>query len=62
MNKLKEIRESKGISVSELARVANITRQTIHRLESDIDNSANTQTLKSLADALGVKVSDFFMD
>ena len=62
MNKLKEIRESKGISVSELARVANITRQTIHRLESNIDNSANTKTLKSLADALGVKVSDFFMD
>lgn len=62
MNKLKEIRESKGISVSELARVANITRQTIHRLENEIDNSANTKTLKSLADALDVKVSDFFMD
>ena len=61
-NKLKEIRERKGLSVSELARAANITRQTIHRLESDLDSSANTKTLISIAKALDVKVTDFFMD
>ena len=62
MNRLKQIRESKEISVSELARMSNVTRQTIHRLENEDDNTANTKTLKSLAEALGVKVVDFFMD
>ena len=61
-NKLKSIRESKKMSVSELARISNITRQTIHRLENDQVEIANTKTLKSLADALGVCVADFFAD
>lgn len=61
-NRLKSIRESKGISVSELARLSNVTRQTIHRLENEQVEAANTRTLKSLADALNVKVSDFFME
>ena len=61
-NRLKSIRESKGISVSELARLSNVTRQTIHRLENEQVEAANTRTLKSLADALNVKVTDFFME
>lgn len=60
MNKLKEIREGKGISIAELARISNVTRQTIYRLEGGKDNVANSKTLVALADALGVKVSDFF--
>ena len=61
-NKLKSIRESKKMSVSELARISNITRQTIHRLENEQVEIANTKTLKSLADALGVCVTEFFSD
>ena len=61
-NKLKSIRESKNMSVSELSRISNITRQTIHRLENDQVEFANTKTLKSLADALGVCVTDFFSE
>lgn len=62
MNRLKEIRMSKGISVSKLAKMADVTRQTIHRLESEQDNTASVKTLKALADAMSVKVSDFFVD
>lgn len=62
MNKLKTIRESKGVSVSQLARLSKVTRQTIHRLENEKVDSANTKTLKSLADALHVEVTDFFME
>ena len=62
MNKLKEIRESKGISASELSRKSNVTRQTIHRLESESVDSANSKTLLSLAKALGVEVADFFVE
>lgn len=62
MNKLKEIRESKGLSISELAKKSKISRQTIYRLENEEDNSANSKTLKALADVLGVKVTDFFVE
>ena len=62
MNRLKEIRESKGFSVSKLASMSNVTRQTIHRLESEKDSVASIKTLKALAEALSVKVTDFFVD
>lgn len=61
MNRLKEIRLEKGLSVSELSRMSNVTRQTIHRLEAEEEDTANSKTLKALADAMGVKVTDFFM-
>ena len=61
-NKLQEIRESKGLSISELSRRSNISRQTIYSLEAEEVDKANLQTLKSLADALGVKVTDFFIE
>ena len=60
MNKLKQIRESKGITISELARLSKVTRATIYRLENGDDYTANSKTLKALADALGVKVTEFF--
>lgn len=62
VNRLKEIRESKGFTISELARLSNVTRQTIYRLENEQDDTANSKTLKALADALTVKVTDFFVD
>lgn len=61
-NRMKSIRESKGLSVSELARRSKVTRQTIHRLENDEVNSANSKTLMRIADALDVKVTDFFAE
>lgn len=61
MNRLREIREDKGFSVTTLSERSGITRQTIYRLENEVDDSANSKTLKALADALGVKVTDFFV-
>lgn len=60
LNKLKQIRESKGITISELARMSKVTRATIYRLENGKDYTANSKTLIALADALGVKVTEFF--
>ena len=62
LNRLKEIREQKKISMSKLAKLSGITRQTIARLENEEEDSANSKTLKALADALGVNMSEFFMD
>jgi transcriptional regulator with XRE-family HTH domain len=61
LNRLREIREDKGFSITDLANRSGITRQTIYRLENEQDDTANSKTLRALADALGVKVSDFFI-
>lgn len=62
MNRLKEIRESKGMTISELSKDSGITRQTIYRLEEEKEDTANSKTLKALANSLGVSVMDFFVD
>lgn len=62
MNRLKEIRESKGMTISELSKDSGITRQTIYRLEEEKEDTANSKTLKALANSLGVSVMDFFAD
>jgi len=61
LNRLKEIRESKGMSVLELSKASGITRQTIYRLEEEKEDTANSKTLKALANSLGVSVMDFFI-
>ena len=58
---LRECRAAARLSQEQAAEKLGVTRQTIYRLESDEDDTANTKTLKALADALGVKISDFFM-
>lgn len=60
MTNLEAIRKSQGLTISELARRSGITRQTIARLENEEEDTANSKTLKALADALGVRVTDFF--
>lgn len=62
MNRLKEIRESKGMNITDLANASGITRQTIYRLENEDSDNINTKTLKALANALDAKVTDFFME
>lgn len=49
------------MTVTDLAKASGVTRQTIYRLEGETDNTANSKTLKALADALEVKISDFFV-
>lgn len=62
MNRLREIRERKGMNVTDLSNASGITRQTIYRLENDECENINTKTLKALATALDAKVTDFFVE
>lgn len=62
LNKLEEIRKQKHFSVTKLAELSGITRQTITRLESEKLDCANSKTLKALADALGVSIAAFFSE
>lgn len=60
--RLREIRESKGITQEELANKSGITRTTIWKLETGDDEVSTTKTLLSLAKALECSISDFFYD
>lgn len=60
-NKLLEIRKKVGISQQELAERANVSRNTIVKIENDEDAIITTETIDKLAKALGVKSSDIFL-
>lgn len=61
--KVKEFREKIGMSQSELARRAGVSRQTIWSIEDDNQYRTTVTTLFKIATALGVKVDDiFFVD
>lgn len=50
------VREGIGMSQSEVARRANLSRTSIHSLEAGTGGSPNYSTLIKVADALGVAV------
>lgn len=59
--KLREIRESKGITIAELAKRTELTSSLISQVERDLA-SPSVSTLKKIAIALDVTMSKFFED
>jgi transcriptional regulator with XRE-family HTH domain len=55
--KLKELREDRAYSMRELAELAGIHYNTVHRIEHGQD-SVHPRTLRKLAEALGVEPKD----
>lgn len=61
--KIKELRESAGMSQEELAKAAGISRGILSRIESAEDAvTTTTRTLQKIAEVLGVKVSALFFE
>lgn len=61
-NKLKELRKKKGLTAEELAKLSNVSVNTIRSIDSgkyDIQQSKN-QTLEALAKALHCKIKDLY--
>lgn len=56
---IKRARMEKGISQGALAKKSGVSRATISYLENNPDAVTTTETLKKLACALRIKVSDF---
>ena len=54
--RIKALREEKGLSQSELARQCGVAQATISRLESGALQDVQTSTARALARALGVSV------
>jgi len=60
-NKLRTVREERGLSQRELAQRAGVSTNAISLIERD-ENSPSVSTLQSLATALNVRMSYFFDD
>lgn len=58
--RLKEIRESRGLSKTELSKMAGISRPIIIKMENDEVGSATAKTIMALAIALHVEPGDLF--
>jgi len=55
---IKKYREKKGISQDKLSKLAGITLHTITKIESGATPDHRIETVKKIADALGVSVDD----
>lgn len=59
--RIREIRESKGISQTELSERSGISRATIWKLETDDKAVTMISTLLKIASALGVSLDEIFL-
>jgi transcriptional regulator with XRE-family HTH domain len=57
---IKKIREEKGISAYKLCKLANVGGATISEIESGERQSLRSDSIKKIADALGVTTDDLF--
>lgn len=59
---VKEIREEQKMTQEELSEKSGISRTIISGLESGTIRETSTKTLKKIANALGKRVSDIFLE
>lgn len=60
-NKLKALREEKGISQMELAKRTGLSRVTISKIENNEEVNVNTQTILKIAEVFGVQANEIFL-
>lgn len=60
-NRVKEIRESLGMSQDELSRKSGVSRTMISHLETNQKTDCKVSTLISISEALGYPVSEIFI-
>ena len=60
--RIREVREAKKMSQSELAEKSGVSRGIIWQLETNPNAETTTKTLKKIAEALETSVSDIFFE
>ena len=58
--RIRELRETKGITQEELSRKSHVSRATIWALECGENKITTTKTLLKIAEALGVEMETLF--
>lgn len=56
--KVKKLREKLGLSQEKLARLADVSNNTIINIESGKQTNPTIETVKKIANALGVSIED----
>ena len=59
--RIMELRLKHGMSLIELSRKSQVSRQTIAKLEAGEEQDTTVSTLQKIADAVGVHVAELFM-
>jgi DNA-binding Xre family transcriptional regulator len=59
---IKEQIEASGMSVAQVARLANISNDTLYALCREPNKPVNTRTLEKIAKVLNVSVKDLFTE
>lgn len=59
---IKKLREEKGLSQEKLARLANVSNNTIINIEAGKQNNPTIETFKKIARALEVGIDDLIKD
>ena len=60
-NRLKELREERGISQEKLSELSGISRTTLSKIENNEEVGVNTRTIAKLAEVFNVKPSEIFL-
>lgn len=60
-NKLKELREERGISQVELCEKTGLSRTTISKIENNEEVNLNTATIIKISEVFGLQPSEIFL-
>ncbi len=60
-NRLKEVREKKGVSQTALSEMAGVSRMTIIKIESERETNITTDTMASISKALETPLTEIFL-
>ena len=60
-NRLKAIREERGISQADLAEKTGLSRTTISKIENNEEVNVTTQTIIKISEVFGVSPSEIFL-
>ena len=60
-NRLKELREERGMSQEKLSELSGLSRTTLSKIENNEEVNVNTRTIAKLAEVFNVKPSEIFL-
>jgi DNA-binding Xre family transcriptional regulator len=58
--RVKELAEERGISLSKLSRIADVSYKVVQRMWRNPEDGFNSKSLERVAHALGVSMGDLF--